>query len=612
MGADQVTIPAPPDGFTTTTIAPPTGFQSVDERVNFTFPKDPTETDADQSNAGGKGGQILDFARYKNPALHDMPDGQLATLIRTQHYPHLDTTDFYRAIKRPDLVGDTGKESVLSRMSGGEVFRAGVGRSIMKNAHGLGQFLGIIPQSQIDEEQRIDAPLAHSDAGIMGDMAGQMGQMLIPGGIAGKIGQVGKFGVLGRMGLQAAAGASYAGAQAVPTGGSRLENAAAGGAAGALGEGAGSLIGAGVKRFAGGFADLLDPVKLRLAQDAAKLGIPVRAAQLSSNPLVQGMSSMANKLPFSGGAAANAAQKAAVNRAVSQTFGENTPAITSDIYSSAIKRIGGVFNDLTQRNTLAVDAPLLQKLFNVQQEAAQYGTTDAAKAVDSAIAEFTGKLQKAGSDGFTMPGKAYQPLDSKLGRVANPGEPGGYLRQLRNVIRDGMDASISPADQAAWQEARSQYANLKTVRDLIAKSDGGGISPQGLMGRVTSNGYGKEAMARGTRGDLGTIAKVSSGLLKDQIPDSGTTTRLIAASLLGGGGSLAGGPVAAIPALLGGATLGRAINSNGLAQYMLKGAGPKTVFAANQLAKLARGLPLATPGIAVNTLQKNLAQKPAR
>src|SRR6478609_6005739 len=111
---------------------------------------------------------------------------------------------------------------------------------------------------------------------------------------------------------------------------------------------------------------------------------------------------------------------------------------------------------------------------------------------------------------MTVPGSTYQAIDTQMSNIMKAGgEKAIYVGQLQKAFRDAMDLSIKPADAAAWQQARSQYKNLKAVRDIVGKNDASGdISPALLMGRLNSTEAGKEAMAKGTRGELGDIAEI--------------------------------------------------------------------------------------------------------
>lgn len=148
-----------------------------------------------------------------------------------------------------------------------------------------------------------------------------------------------------------------------------------------------------------------------------------------------------------------------------------------------------------------------------------------------------GRIKNQSVDG-ALPGDAYQSIQSQLGQVAKSGgEKGNYAGQISGALRDALGDSISDADQAAWQQANRQYANLKTIRDLVTKDQvNGNISPGALLGRVTANGAKKEAVASGRGGDLADLASIGQTFLKDQIPNSGTPERLFGYGLLGGAG----------------------------------------------------------------------------
>lgn len=275
---------------------------------------------------------------------------------------------------------------------------------------------------------------------------------------------------------------------------------------------------AGEKVFGG-----VGPEVRALYAKAQAEGIPVGAAQLSESKPIKILSSVTEKLPLSGASTARDAQQGAFNRAVSRTFGENTDRVTSDVYGAAKSRLGAEFERLSANNSVQVTDDLLGRLSSIQDEATRFGTDDSARAVRNVIDEALGKVDEAGA----LPGRAYQSLDSQIGKLTKAGgEKAHFLGQIRETMRGAMDESISAGDKAAWQTAREQYKALKTVRDLVAKSTDGNISPAQLMGRVNATQAGKEAMASGRAGKLGDLAKIGQRLIKDPIPDSGTAQRL--------------------------------------------------------------------------------------
>ena len=512
----------------------------------------------------------------------------------------------------------------------GERLAAGVGKSVADTGRGIGQLLrgviasvehqprtistlltgkaqpsvadqiGLPTQEDVDYSNEIDKPLMATGAGMTGNIGGQIGQMVLPASAAMRGAKaLGATKLLARgaapAAVRAATGsAAFAGTQPVLSGESRLGNMAIGGAAGATGQGIASGVGA----LARPAAAALAPQVRALAARADQMGIPVSMTQLSDSKFLKTLSSTLERLPLTGAAQSRNAQQEAFNRAVSRTFGEDASAVTQDVYASAKQRIGGAFNSLTARNTLQIGDALLSKLASLQDEASRFGTDDAARAVGSAVDELLAKADASGK----LPGRAYQALDSKLGKLTKAGdEKAMYLGQVRDAVREAMDGSISAADREAWQLARGQYKNLKTVRDLVAKEGAdGNISPALLAGRMNATQAGKEAMAMGKGGDLGDLARIGRQFVRDPIPDSGTAGRLTALGALTGGGYAMGiDPQATLLTLAGGATGGRALNkllnSQAGRNYMLNGSS-----SAKTLAELLRPLPYGAAPLALD------------
>jgi len=341
------------------------------------------------------------------------------------------------------------------------------------------------------------------------------------------------------------------------------------------------VTGAAVKNGVSALAGKVSPEVAALYQKAVSLGIPVNMAQLSDSKFVKTLASAVESMPFTGASATRQAQQDAFNRAVSRTFGEDAPKVTRDLYDAARTRLGKQFEDLSARNNLNVTPALLSDVGNVSNSATKFATQDTNRAVTNAIDELMSKMDPTTG---TIPGAAYQSLDSQLSKLLKGGdEKSVYLGQLRDAIRSAMDHSIAPADQAAWSTARSQYKNLKAVRDLVAKDGAdGNISPALLMGRLNATQAGKETMARGGRGELGDIAQVGKQFLLDKIPNSGTAQRALALSVLGGGGLAAGAdPQTVAGLMLAGATSGRlankVLNSPASGARIMQATAPQTL-----------------------------------
>lgn len=483
-------------------------------------------------------------------------------------------------------------------MSTFEKLAAGAGKSVVDTGRGIGQMLGMVSQKEIDAAAQRDKALMNTTPGVIGNVGGQVAQMALPGAALGKVAPAFKAAAAARPFASAALSAGgFAATQPVLTGDTRAGNTAQGAALGVAGQGASALLG----KAARGASDTLTPQVKALYEKAIAAGIPVNAAQLSDSKFLKTLSSVVEKMPFTGGVKSRNTQQEAFNRAVSKTFGENTDKITDDVYAAAKRRIGGQFEALTARNNLNADNALLGRLSGIVDDANRFGTDDTARAVQSSIDELLGKADQAG----TVPGKAYQALDSKLGKLMKGGgEKAMYLGQVRETVREAMDQGISQADKAAWQQARSQYKNLKAIRDLVAKNPEGNISPALLAGRLNANEAGKETMAMGKRGELGDLAKIGRQFVRDPVPDSGTAQRMMALGALGGGGYAFGvDPTSLIALGIGGATGGRTINrllnSPVSGNYMVNGGNALM----QMMAQGAKPAPLLLPAV-VNALQQ--------
>ena len=314
------------------------------------------------------------------------------------------------------------------------------------------------------------------------------------------------------------------------------------------------------------------PEAIALAQKAEAAGIKVNAAQLGDSKFLKTLASALEQMPFTGAAKQASDQRGNFTRAVSKTFGEDADKITPEVYNSAKQRLKASFDDLAMRNTLKVDEPLMGRLQGVLDEARQMADDGTIKAVDNVInrvikqsnasADVTGGKVGANTV-IEVPGAAYSSIDSMLSNaIKSGGEKGQYLKEVQKAIREGMDRSISEADKDAWNLTRTQYKNLKAVRDIVGRDAGdGNIPPTMLMNALNGTEAGKEAMAMGTRGQLGELGRIGRTFVRDQVPNSGTAQRAMAMGLIGGGGFAFGAtPEEVAGMMVGGATAGRIMN----------------------------------------------------
>jgi hypothetical protein len=318
------------------------------------------------------------------------------------------------------------------------------------------------------------------------------------------------------------------------------------------------------------------PEAIALAQKAEAAGIKVNAAQLGDSKFLKTLASALEQMPFTGAAQTASKQRGDFTRAVSKTFGDDVDKITPEVYARNRTRLGQSFDDLSMRNTLNLDRTTLDRLDNTLNEARQFGDDGTIRAVENLYnrvirqSEATAKEVPSAFEGIPahrtfveIPGAAYSSMDKSMGEIIKAGgEKGNYVKQMQLALREAMDRSISPADKETWNQTRTQYKNLKAIRDVVSRDAAdGNVPPTTLMNALNSTEAGKEAMAMGNRGGLGDLGRIGRQFVRDQVPNSGTAQRAIAMGLIGGGGYAFGAEPSQIAGMMaGGATAGRVLN----------------------------------------------------
>lgn len=468
-------------------------------------------------------------------------------------------------------------------LSGPERFAAGAGKATMDTARGIGQLVGAVDQSAIDEAAASDAPLMDTRGGFWGNVTGHAAQMAIPGAAATKAGLLTRAPTLlpslaaksaGRL-IPAAAGAgAYAGLQPVESGDSRIQNAGIGALAGA----AGQVGGEGLAKIAQGGANMLTPAVKALAQKAEAFGIPLSTAQLTDSKTIKLLQSVLDRLPFSGAGKRQQGQQAAFNRAVAAQMGAQADNLGPDVMAGAKQRIGDTFTRLSQRNAAAVDNQLLNDLADVTSAARRNAVPDNAQIVDN-LADDILSMTNNGK----IAGTAYREMDTHLGRLAKQASDGDrrhYIGQLREALRSAMDRSVSPMTKKEWDQARKQWRAMKTVAEIQDVIATGNVSPAALLAKVTKGD--RNAAFKGSD-ELLDLARIGKTFLRDSIPDSGTAQRMfIQQALMNMGGLGAGStgvalgmdPYSVFGALAFGRYGGKALNSRLARAYAQHGLGP--------------------------------------
>lgn len=463
-------------------------------------------------------------------------------------------------------------------MSGVDKFAAGVGKSandMWLGLRSLGAQVGdaILPgpggrtqavAADIAESRRLDAPLMDTGAGMAGNVAGQIGMALAPGGAAAGLGK-----------LATTAGAARAGAALTSAGSAMMAPttvrgaAALGGAFGAAQpamdwseRGMNTVMGAGGSAAGTAALSGLSRV-IRPKTDANALSLLAEGVTPTPGQILGGGFKRAEEaltsVPILGDAiragqtrAVGDLNRAAFNRALAPV-GEKLPKGLQG--REAVAHVEQVLGDryeamLPKLNTQA-DAQFLDEIQSLRTMM-NNGSIDPAKAkqFESILQnQVLYKFQPGFDDAPTITGQTMKAIESDLGQLGtayrsspDPDQRmiGEALREVQAALRANVTRS-NPQSAAELKKINEGWANFKRVQRASGSlgSDGGVFTASQLQGAVKALDKTKDNAAfdagRALMQDLSDPAKA---VLASKVPDSGTPLRLMLGLGAGGGGAL--------------------------------------------------------------------------
>lgn len=530
----------------------------------------------------------IDEIRQQYPDYSDLSDGQLATALHGKYYADMPRADFDTKIglkpapqSAPNSFGENIEAAAGGFVRDIPIVGPAIDAGAKKAAAGIRSLIHGTPydaelQAVTDYAKGVAErnPISDTVGGVAGNInaLAPLGMTAIGARMLGITGPS----AIARMGAGAATGAGIGTADTAVRGGDLATGAGIGAAAGALGPAVGAAAGR-----------LISPLRTPAERQALvnvleQEGVPMTAGDRTGNRPLRWMETSLGDLPGSGGAisAAKEQQGQAFTAAALRRAGETADLATPDVMHGAATRIGNQFEQLSARNALQYDQPFAQDIANT------VGRYD--RVLNSQQREvFHNYVQDIISQpNGQMAGNVYQEARSRLSRQSHniaQTDPtlSEALRGLRDALDAGMTRSISPADAAAWNQARGQWGNMRTIEKAMSgageRTAEGYVSPQQLRTAVANRN--RPAYVRG-QGDLAELARAGAGVLHP-LPNSGTAPRAFMsnlATLLSTGG---GGAAAGIPGALAGAVapgvLARALLSGPVQGYLAnQAAGPRT------------------------------------
>jgi len=414
-----------------------------------------------------------------------------------------------------------------------------------------------------------NAPILNTTAGQVGNFTGEFAKalplMAIPGA--------------GTVAGGALVGGALSALQPTLPEENKAFNIGAGMALGGAGQGIVNALG----RVAQPIQNQLGEIANNAVRTLREAGVPLDAAQASGSKLLQRVKAALSDNPITAGAQEefSGVQKAAYNKAVAKTMGENADRITPDVIQRAKDRLGKVYEDVSSRNSIYYDDTLKNSLSSIRGEAEQVLNPTQFATVDKQIQNI---IDKAESQGGGLHGEQYSAVKKVLDKLSgsNDTDVAAYAREIKDSLLDGLTRTAketgNEADVRLLQKTNREYGNMKKIEDVVLNDAEGNISPSKLMNSLATKG--KRYSFYQDDPQLAKLASAGKVVLPEKLPNSGTTARLLGATALPalGGvgyglyeGDLAGVGKGVAAGVIAPKLAQAAINNPAMANYLTKG-----------------------------------------
>jgi hypothetical protein len=387
---------------------------------------------------------------------------------------------------------------------GTEVVLAGAGKAFKDLGRGAGQLVGMVPQDDIQESERLDAPLMATGAGKAGNIMGNVAALAPTAFIPGANTYTGAALVGAGAGLlqPVAEGDVLAG---------KTKNAAIGAGLGVAGQATGEAIASGIGKAVQTRAanqmtreaqNAVRDTTLKAAKEAGYVIPPTQAKPSMINRALEGI---AGKINTAQGASLK--NQEITNRLVRKAIGlaDDAP-ITPEALGILRQQAGDAYEAIRGAGTLQADAQyaddlakIVQKYQGASKDFPELAKTELSDAVESinkqqfdadsaldAISILRERADKAFRGGDKAAGKAYR----------------GMADSMEGVMERNLEAAGEPA--------KALLTDFREARKLIAKTYSIENALNPATGNVVASKLGNQlAKGKPLSGELKTVAQVS-------------------------------------------------------------------------------------------------------
>lgn len=499
-----------------------------------------------------------------------LPDGSIKTVEAPDGATDEQILTFAKAYYYKQQAGQFQPTDPVAGMNNTQKFFAGMGKSLYDTARGFGNLVGLVSDEEQAANRDLDAPLMESGAALAGNIAGQVGQVLAPGGLLAAGGKGMARAAQGASTLDRARAMTQAGQTLANAGktlmsptnfttgaalgagynfvqpgtmAERFASAGLGGIGGGIGGYVGGKLAIPPKAYpmptatikGGGYTFGTvgdDAARLSTAQRQAekvgkKLGFKTTPGQSSGSRALQQMEAKLESQPMTSGPfnKIKDGNQVRLNQIAAESIGEKSDELSSPILEQARERISGMYKLVADDTPRKIDADTFLDVLDAIDD----DGTLAGSIMDEKLVKRLFRLAEKGE----ATGKQLQNLTSKIGNKAatqmtsanGDRALGIALFNVKNHVDDLLADGLDESTAAAFKEARNQYRNLMllTQRNGVINPSSGNVQGNALAGLLQQKdkpGF----LFNKNQSDLYNAARFAQAF-RPIVGDSGTATR---------------------------------------------------------------------------------------
>ena len=294
------------------------------------------------------------------------------------------------------------------------------------------------------------------------------------------------------------------------------DDAGLGGAIGAAIPAGGAMLGMAGSKLAHSLST--SPEVTALADKAKSLGIDIPLDRLVDSKPLNAIAASLNYIPLSGRAGTEAKMSSQLNKALSNTFGQDTTNITKGL-RDASGDLGQKFDDVLKNNKVNVTDNFLNSIGDIENTANNELGADSFKPIKNQLNEILAKTDSNNQ----IDGQAAYNIKKSLDRISNgSGNEAYHARELKKSLMDALNNSLTPNAASDFAKTRQQYGNMLSLENLAKNGAEGDISVARLANLKNINNP-----------QLQDIADIAAQFVKPREGAHGAAQRVSLGSLAG-------------------------------------------------------------------------------